>query len=373
MSGSADRLPRLLALVPYLMSHPGAQVGEVAAVFGLSEKQLIDDLQLVWMCGLPGHTPGDLIDVSWDGGEILIDNADTIARPLRLGIDEASALLVALRMLAATPDLALPVNDGPVNDGPVNDGPVNDGPVNDGPVNDGPVNDGPVSGGPVGEGHAVEVHGDALARVTAKLERAAGEGAATVSSQVAVDVEAAPDALPRVREGLTRGRRLSLRYYVPGRDEVTPREVDPMRVVVVDGRAYLEGWCYRAEAMRLFRLDRVLGVDVLDVAADPPEEAEPIDVTRGVFRPSPTDELVELEVSAAGRWVAEYYPCERVTELGEGRLRVALRARDEDWILKLALRLGDTGRVVSPPEMAGKVRREAGRALSVYSEERPRG
>jgi proteasome accessory factor C len=322
MSGSADRLPRLLALVPYLMSHPGAQVGEVAAVFGLSEKQLIDDLQLVWMCGLPGHTPGDLIDVSWDGGEIIIDNADTIARPLRLGIDEASALLVALRMLAATPELA-------------------------------------------------EVPGDALPRVMAKLERAAGEGAATVSSQVAVDVDAAPDALPRVREALTRKRRLSLRYYVPGRDEVTPREVDPTRVVVVDGRAYLEGWCYRAEAMRLFRLDRMLGVVVLDVPADPPDEAEPIDVTQGVFRPSPTDELVELELSAAGRWVAEYYPCEKVTELGEGRLRVALRARDEDWILKLALRLGDTGRVVSPPGMTAKVRREAERALSVYSDERP--
>ncbi|MGP3957727.1 helix-turn-helix transcriptional regulator [Nonomuraea sp. 3N208] len=320
MSGSADRLPRLLALVPYLMSHPGAQVGEVASVFGLSEKQLIDDLQLVWMCGLPGHTPGDLIDVSWDGGEIIIDNADTIARPLRLGIDEASALLVALRMLAATPELA-----------------------------------------------EVQAGSDALPRVMAKLERAAGEGAATVSSQVTVDVDAAPDALPRVREGLKRGRRLSLRYYVPGRDEVTPREVDPTRVVVVDGRAYLEGWCYRAEAMRLFRLDRMLGVDVLDVPADPPEEAEPIDVTQGVFRPSPTDELVELEVSAAGRWVAEYYPCEQVIELGEGRLRVALRARDEDWILKLALRLGDTGRVVSPPRMAETVRREAERALALYA------
>ncbi|MFC7584253.1 helix-turn-helix transcriptional regulator [Nonomuraea antimicrobica] len=201
----------------------------------------------------------------------------------------------------------------------------------------------------------------------AKLERAAGEGAATVSSQFAVDVDAAPDALPRVREGLTRGRRLSLRYYVPGRDEVTPREVDPMRVVVVDGRAYLEGWCYRAEDMRMFRLDRMLGVEVLDVLADPPEEAEPIDVTRGVFRPSPTDELVELELSAAGRWVAEYYPCEEVTELGEGRLRVSLRARDEDWILRLALRLGDTGRVVSPPDMAETVRAEAERALALYA------
>ncbi|MEV4892754.1 helix-turn-helix transcriptional regulator [Nonomuraea sp. NPDC050547] len=318
MSGSADRLPRLLSLVPYLMSHPGAQVGEVAEVFGLSEKQLIDDLQLVWMCGLPGHTPGDLIDVSWDGGEIVIDNADTIARPLRLGIDEASALLVALRMLGAMPEFA-------------------------------------------------EVPGDALPRVVAKLERAAGEGAAAVSSQVAVDVDAAPDALPRVRDALNRKRRLSLRYYVPGRDEVTPREVDPTRVMVVDGRTYMEGWCYRAEAMRLFRLDRVVGVDVLDVPADPPADAEPIDVTQGVFRPSPTDELVELEVSAAGRWVAEYYPVEGVTELGEGRLRIALRARDEDWVLKLALRLGDTGRVAAPEAMAERVREEAERALALYA------
>ncbi|MEV0587296.1 WYL domain-containing protein [Nonomuraea sp. NPDC050310] len=319
MSGAADRLPRLLALVPYLMSHPGAQVGEVAEVFGLSEKQLIDDLQLVWMCGLPGHTPGDLIDVSWDGGEIVIDNADTIARPLRLGIDEASALLVALRMLAATPV--------------------------------------------IGPG----LEGDALPRVVAKLEQAAGAGAAAVSSQVAVDVEAAPDALPRVREALVRGRRLSLRYYVPGRDEVTPREVDPTRLVMADGRSYLEGWCYRAEGMRLFRLDRMLGVEVLDTPADPPAEAEPIDVTQGVFRPSPTDELVELEVTAAGRWVAEYYPYEEVAELGEGRLRITLRARDEEWVLRLALRLGDTGRVVSPESLAAKVRGEAERALALYS------
>lgn len=312
---TADRLPRLLALVPYLMSHPGAQVPEVAKIFGLSEKQLVDDLQLVWMCGLPGHTPGDLIDVSWDGGEIVIDNADTIARPLRLGVDEASALLVALRLLAGMPEFSEP---------------------------------------------------DALARVIAKVERACGEGAAAVSSQVTVEVDAAPDALPSVNEALRRHRRLSLRYYVPGRDEVTPREVDPMRLVVVDGRTYLSGWCYRAEAVRLFRLDRMLSVDVLDVPADPPADAVPDEVTPGVFRPSPTDELVELELSAAGRWVTEYYPCERVSELGEGRVRVALRARDQGWVVRLALRLGDTGRVISPASLDASVRAAATAALNLY-------
>ncbi|MEV0755141.1 WYL domain-containing protein [Streptosporangium sp. NPDC050280] len=312
---TADRLPRLLALVPYLMSHPGAQVPEVAKIFGLSEKQLIDDLQLVWMCGLPGHTPGDLIDVSWDGGEIVIDNAETIARPLRLGVDEASALLVALRLLVEMPEFG---------------------------------------------------ERDALARVIAKFERASGEGAAAVSSQVAVEVDAAPDALPVVNEALRRGRRLSLRYYVPGRDEITPREVDPMRLVVVDGRPYLSGWCYRAEAVRLFRLDRMLSVDVLDVPADPPADAVADEVTPGVFRPSPTDELVELELTPAGRWVAEYYPCERVTELGEGRVRVALRARDQGWLVRLALRLGDTGRVVSPASLDESVRAAATAALNRY-------
>ncbi|MFF3666565.1 helix-turn-helix transcriptional regulator [Microtetraspora malaysiensis] len=312
---SSDRLPRLLALVPYLMSHPGAEVPEVAELFGLSEKQLIDDLQLVWMCGLPGHTPGDLIDVSWDGGEIIIDNADTIARPLKLGVDEASALLVALRMLGELPEFK---------------------------------------------------DMDVLGRVIAKLESAAGEGAATVSAQVQVEIGAAPGAHAAITDATRRRRRLSLRYYVPGRDEITPREVDPIRVVLVEGRHYLEGWCYRAEAMRMFRVDRIVEVEILDVPADPPAEAEPMDVTEGVFRPSESDELVELELTAMGRWVAEYYPCEEVTELGEGRLRVTLRVRDQSWLVRLALRLGENGTVIAPPSLTEQIADAARQALANY-------
>ena len=59
------------------------------------------------------------------------------------------------------------------------------------------------------------------------------------------------------------GRRVHLTYYVPGRDEATERDVDPMRLVLVDGRTYLEGWCRRAEGVRLFRIDRVVAIEVL--------------------------------------------------------------------------------------------------------------
>ena len=88
----------------------------------------------------------------------------------------------------------------------------------------------------------------------------------------------------KLRAALSARRRVHLRYYVPGRDEATERDVDPMRLLVVEGRPYLEGWCLRAEGVRLFRLDRVLSLDVLDVPSAPPAEAEPVDIDQGLFR-----------------------------------------------------------------------------------------
>jgi proteasome accessory factor C len=171
----------------------------------------------------------------------------------------------------------------------------------------------------------------------------------------------------QVADALRGGKRLHLSYYVPGRDEATERDVDPMRVIVVQGRAYLEGWCRRAEAVRLFRLDRVLGLRVLDIAAEVPDQAEHVDVDSGLFRPSAGDIKVELELAQAGRWVAEYYPCEKMTELGEGRLSVVLRTPDTQWVRRLALRLGEDGKVISPPELADQVARDAAAALAQYS------
>ena len=132
---------------------------------------------------------------------------------------------------------------------------------------------------------------------------------------------------------------------MPGRDEATERDVDPMRLLVVEGRTYLEGWCLRAEAVRLFRLDRVLGVQVLAVARRGAAGGGVRSTsTRASSGPRPTDLRVVIELSPYGRWVAEYYPCEEVTDLGEGSLRVILRTPDSEWVRSTALRLGEDGR-----------------------------
>ena len=160
---------------------------------------------------------------------------------------------------------------------------------------------------------------------------------------------------------------MHLSYYVPGRDEDTERDVDPMRLLVVEGRTYLEGWCRRAEAVRLFRLDRMLGAG--GASTSPPRcptTPSRSTSTPACSGPSPDDVRVMLELHAAGRWVADYYPCERSTELGEGRLRVILRTPDTRWVRGLALRLGEEGRVVAPAGLAVDIRAEAARALALY-------
>jgi proteasome accessory factor C len=311
---STDRLARLLALVPYVVSRRSVSLAEAAAAFGVTEKQLIDDLNMLWCVELRAPDPYCPIDLSYEGGQITVTEAESIARPLRLGVDEASALLVALRMLTQIPGLR---------------------------------------------------DRDALSRVIAKLENAAGVAGA-VSSRLAVEVHARPGVLSRVQDALSRGRRLHLTYYVPGRDENTERDVDPMRLLFVEGGAYLEGWCRRAEAVRLFRLDRIVDLAILSLPAEVPGDAEPVDVDAGLFRPSPGDVRVTMELTAAGRWVADHYPCESVEELGEGRLRIVLRTPDTRWVRGLALRLGDLGRVVGPPELAAGVRADAERALALY-------
>ena len=314
LTGTAGQLPRLLALVPYLLSRPGVRLAEVATTFGISEERLRRDLNLLWVCGLPGHGPGDLIDIEFEGDTITLSEPAGVTRPLRLTVDEALALIVALRALADTPGLS---------------------------------------------------ERDAVDRALAKVEQAAG-AAAGAAARVEVSVEGEQRVLPVVRAALEDRRRLHLSYHVPGRDETTERDVDPMRVLMVDGRWYLEGWCHRAEGVRLFRLDRIESLDVLDVAADVPATAVLRDLDEGLFRSSPEHTLVTLELDASAAWVTDYYPVESVEDLPGERLLVRLRVGDDRWLRTLVLRLGGAAAVLDPPELVEAVRSRAESALAAY-------
>lgn len=325
-NASTERLSRLLAMVPYLLTHQGIPVDEAADHFGITPDDLVHDLELLFVCGTPGHLPDDLIDARWESGHVYLSNADPIARPARLAVDEAVALLVGLRTLAEVPGL-----------------------------------------------HDRE----ALEGAMAKLSEATGEAggaASTVARAVAVDVSDSSSAvvLETARLALREHRRLHLSYLVPSRDERTERDVDPMRLVSVEGRWYLEAWCHRAEGVRLFRVDRIEAAEVLDVDGTPPAQAESRDVASDLFRPSPDDLVVTVDLAPQAAWVVDYYPVDSVEDAPEdaweeASLRVRMRTADTSWVHRLLLRLGAGARVVDPPGLAVEVRDAALNALARYA------
>lgn len=318
MSSAADHLTRLLAMVPYLLNRQGIELAKAAADAGISEAQLVKDLELLFVCGLPGHLPGDLIEADWESGKVYLGNAETIGRPLRLRIDEITALVVGLRVLMGLPGGA---------------------------------------------------DSEALERALAKLTEIAGSAVGDVDATVGVEVApVATEVASGARRALDEGRRLHLRYWVPWRDEVTERDVDPMRLALVDGHSYLEGWCHRAEDVRLFRLDRVLDLAVLDTPASVPDGAQTRDLSAGLFRPGVDHAVATLRLDRAARWVAEYYPSELLGEEPDGSSLLRLRAPDPAWLVQLALRLGPSAQILDPPGLAEQVREHAREALAAYGD-----
>ncbi|HEX2176316.1 MAG TPA: WYL domain-containing protein [Nocardioidaceae bacterium] len=315
-----SQVERLLALVPYLRERGGVRIDRVAHDFGVTAQQIQDDLNVLWFCGLPGAMPGDLIDVDMDAlegeGVVHVDNTDFLDRPLRLDAHQALALIVALRTLREV----------------------------------------------AGSGER-----DAIDRALVKLENAAGDAGAIVD-QVEVQIDGADQQVTdTVSSALQHKHRLRMSYFVPARDETTHRDVDPMRLVMAEGHTYLEAWCRRTEDTRMFRLDRVTAAEELDVPADPPPQAQPRDLSEGLFQPAPDDMLATVELVPGARWVADYYPHEGAEDLPDGRLRLRLRVSDPAWLVRLALRLGGQARVVIPSEVAQRVRQEAERALRAYA------
>ncbi|WP_342435332.1 WYL domain-containing protein, partial [Pseudofrankia saprophytica] len=313
---SDDRLSRLLALVPWLRARPGVSVDAAAEAFGITARQLRDDLDLLFICGLPGGAPGDLIDISYEGGQITVVDPQTLDRPLRLTVDEATALVVAARALADLPGLA---------------------------------------------GRA------ALERAVERIEAAIGSRPA---ERVGVQLDPPNEVLTVLQRALRERRRVHLRYLVWSRDELTERDVDPMRLLSMDGHWYLEGWCHRAEAVRMFRLDSIVGgaagVRVLDERAAPPPDAAVRDLSAGVFAPGPGDLLAVVDLSAAARWAADHYPVESTAELPGGGLRMTLYATGTAWLRRLLLGLGGDARVVGPPTLVTEIHDAAAKALTAY-------
>ncbi|MDY7106339.1 MAG: WYL domain-containing protein [Actinomycetota bacterium] len=287
---AADRVRRLLTIVPWIASHDGPTVADVCRRFGVSRSELVNDLQVVFLIGVHPFTPDTLIDVVLDDDRVWIDYAPVFDRPLRLTPEQALALLAAGRSLLDTP--------GVEDDGP-------------------------------------------LARALSKVADVAGiDPDRTLRVNLG---EAQGSTLALLRTATDERRAVELDYYSHGRDERTHRLVEPHRVFAHDGNWYLSGHCRSAGGDRVFRVDRIEEAVLTDEPFEPP--AEPAET--GIYHARADDPRITLELSGPDHWVISTYPTEAVTVRDDGRAEVRLAVSGRPWLERLLLRLGPSARVIA--------------------------
>ena len=311
---TATRLSRLLALVPWLQAHPGVTYAEAAHHFGISPKRLREDLELAVCTEFGTHML--TLDIDCWGDRLTVRNPQGIDAPLRLAPDEAMSLLIGLRLLSQVPG----THDR-----------------------------------------------DALARVESKLQDLAGEAAQAVAHLEITDQTRTTDdeVANVVAAALSSRKALRITYWGAARDQMSTRTIDPIRLVSTRGVSYLDAWCRQAEALRLFRLDRISAATELDepAIAHPEAGMNSASVGAGI---SPEGPCATLALESGVGWLAEQIPARAVQVLPDGRTVMRISLGSQAWAVRLVLGMGGQVRVFDPADLVEMVKHEAAAAVAFY-------
>jgi len=219
-SAPLERTARLLDLVPYINTHQGIALKDLAAVFEVSNAQMVNDLTTLWMCGLPGYTPLELMDLDFESGYVNISNAPTLAKPRSVTFDEGVALILGLDLLRASI--------------------------------------------PTDRSDLLEKIDSLSARLSSIINL---NSTFSVVAPVNQGVSAAID------EALASRSSLEIEYHSMYRDEITQRTIFPIEIIEVEGQQYLSSYCYSATDFRQFKLDRIQKAVVTQESKTIPEDA----------------------------------------------------------------------------------------------------
>jgi proteasome accessory factor C len=278
-------------MLPWVIAHPGASVDEVCERFGYSRRQLVEDLELVFMCGLPGYGPGDLMVAYIEDDRVVVDTADYFAGAPRLSPVESVALLAA--------GLAV-----------------------------------------MGSGQGSETLSSAVDKLVTTL---LPEGSEILTVEM---TGGEPAVAQTLRRAAAEGIVAEIVYTTLSRGDTSTRLVEPWAVFSSLGNWYCSAHCRTAQAERVFRLDRIRRVELTDERFVPPAEPPEPEVR---YTPSEDDARCVIDLGPGAGWVTEYYPVDVVTR--DETTRVVFSASDPAVAAGLLLRLGPDARLVEGDEV----------------------
>lgn len=306
-SNKESRFARILRMIPFLVKHQGILINEACKILGVNERELIADLNLLWVCGLPGYSHLELIDVQFEGGYISISNADTLAKPRKLTKEESTVLVVALNSLLL---------------------------------------------------HADPESKELILDLISKLM-----GISESSNQLLnMDISTLTNVqdLYLVDVAILNKGRIFIEYYSPTSDQITSREIAPLEYLEdTSGQKYLYAWCYNACDYRKFRINRIRAISEIALKSGSFTPASKII--------SHTSKVVDLELDENAIWFAEEWGILNLEREGsDDQFTGSVQVHNDDWAIRAVLALAGQLRIAKEPALSRQITDRASGALANY-------
>jgi proteasome accessory factor C len=273
ISAPLERTARLLDLVPYINSHQGISLKELANVFNVTQAQMTNDLTTLWMCGLPGYTPLELMDLDFESGFVTIHNAETLSKPRSISFDEGVALVLGLDLLRST-----------------------------------------ISSD---RADLLEKIDNLSRRLSDLIKLPSALSAASVVNQ---------DVSTAILEAIKSRSGLEIVYHSLYRDETSTRIILPIEIIESDGQRYLSSYCHTSSDFRQFRIDRIQSAKLQKVPQEIPKTSS-----------QAAGHTSTIKVLTPTREIAERFKQSELSMNSEFNVRVTRSngSNDPSWLLEV--------------------------------------
>jgi proteasome accessory factor C len=302
VENAALRAIRLLDLVPYIVAHPGISITELAKEFSISRDEVLKDLNLLFLCGLPGYTPLELIDISFDEESVVIRDPQNLASPRNLNESEALIARIALAALEeSTPKTSA-----------------------------------------------------AYPQIVALREKIAKAFSSSIpASAITFTLDKERATLEAIEGAIKQELDLEITYNNVTKDSSSRRSITPISIIAEDKRALVSAYCHSAKALRTFNLAQISEVSTKERIAR--ADLERLEDSRG----SSAEVIIKSEDSS---FLSEN--ASSLKELSKSCYQIDIF--QPEWIIRSVLSGADSLELAKPRELRAEIAERANRALLAY-------
>tara|TARA_X000001036_G_scaffold96313_1_gene89096 strand:+ start:420 stop:1403 length:984 start_codon:yes stop_codon:yes gene_type:complete len=295
---SAERIKRLLAVLPWIESQNGPYLEEVAARFDYPQRELIEDLEnVVFFVGVYPFTPDCLIEVSITEERVWVRYADWFRQPMKLSKKELTALRAAGEALIDFGGLLT---------------------------------------------NEIEDELGPLERALTKLSVFGGGSENLLEIKLATPTKHLLD----VQNSIKYKTVIQIEYLAGSRNEISSRKIEPEKILANGGKWYVQAYCKSSSAVKTFRVDRIKGIKTLDEIRE--SNSVEYSTTEDFFNLDNFPTAI-IEIPIGDKSLIDGFPNIEIEEVSEEKIRLICPVASEVWFKYLLMVLGSGAEVLEMP------------------------